>query len=101
MLSYPLGEKMGNNYLQTSLLLALTRRGHGLCAWTFFLNLCVCRKTTPFYFRFAPLHYIASIFLFIKMPCISQSEWHVAPPLQPLPNSHLHMNLLHSTEPDI
>ncbi len=25
------------------------------------------------------------------MPCISQSEWHVAPPPQPLPNSHLHM----------
>ncbi len=51
--------------------------------------------------RFAPFHYIASIFLFMKMSCISQSEWHVAPPPQPLPNSHLHMNLLHSTEPDI
>ena len=48
-----------------------------------------------------PHFIIASIFLFMKMPCISQSEWHVAPPPQPLPNSYLHMNLLHSTEPDI
>ncbi len=53
------------------------------------------------WYRFASLHYIASLFLFMKMPCIGQSEWHVAPPPQPLPNSHLHMNLLHSTEPDI
>ncbi len=53
------------------------------------------------YYRFASLHYTASLFLFMKMPYISQSECHVAPPPQPLPNSHLHMNLLHSTEPDI
>ncbi len=57
-----------------------------------FIPICHC--------RFASLHY-ASLFLFMKMPCISQSECHVAPPPQPLPNSHLHMNLLHSTEPDI
>ncbi len=30
-----------------------------------------------------------------------KSECHVAPPPQPLPNCHLHMNVLHSTEPDI
>ncbi len=52
-------------------------------------------------YRFASLHYIASLFLIMKMPCISQSECHVAPPQQPLPNSYLLMNLLHSTEPDI
>ncbi len=51
--------------------------------------------------RFASLQYIASLFLFMKMPRISQSKRHVAPPPQPLPNSHLHMNLLHSTEPVI
>ena len=49
--------------------------------------------------RFASLHYIASLFLFRKMPCLSQSECHVAPPPHPHPNSHLHMNLLHSTVP--
>ncbi len=56
-------------------------------------------KVKQSYFRFASLQYIASVFLYLKMPCISQSECHV-PPLQPLPNSHLHMNPLHSTEPD-
>ncbi len=55
----------------------------------------------PFYLiRFVSLYYIAGLFLFMKIPCISQSKCHVAPPRQPLPNSHLHMNLLHSTEPD-
>ena len=43
--------------------------------------------------RFVSLHYIASLFLFGKLPCISLSEYHIAPPRQPLPNSHLHMNL--------
>ncbi len=61
----------------------------------------VATQNLPPQYRFGPLHFIASIFLFMKMPCISQSEWHVAPPPQPLPNSHLHINLLHSTEPDI
>ncbi len=37
----------------------------------------------------------------MKMPCISQSECHVAPSPKPLQNCHLHMNLLHSTEPHI
>ncbi len=47
-------------------------------------------------------HFIILLLVcFMKMPCIGQSECHVAPPLQPLPNSHLHMNLLHSTELDI
>ncbi len=60
---------------------------------TIWLSVRIC---CSLYCRFVSLHFTASLFLFMKMPCISQSECHVAPPPQPLPNFHLHMNLLHA-----
>ncbi len=50
-----------------------------------------CKDGLQCIYRLAPLHYIASIFLFMKMPCISQSEWHVAPPPQAKPCWLSHM----------